>query len=248
MTNLIGTKPKALQFTLDEREWCKQQTCSTLKDEAQVSIAKNLIAQRGLEYTTDRWKNWDNYLAVYHAKRLVEDPATDAVLDAGACRDPSHPSAFLPSLSKLGFKDLQGCNLDEAQGPDLVDGGATYRHGNIEAYPYGDEQFAYIACLSTIEHGVNWQKFLQDTARILKPGGHLFVSFDYWPTPVNTHGQMAFGVPIKVFDKTDVMNMCVFGAQVGLLPVKAPIFEAGDPLVKWMGMEYTFFNMLLRRR
>lgn len=232
-----------IKLTIDERAWAKQQTNAALQDEGAVAIARNLLTQRKIPLQADRWKNWDQYLAIYHAKRLVAPQ--EAVLDAGACRDPLYPSTFLPGLRQLGYKDLHGCNLDE--GAVVTVGGITYRHGDVTGSPYPDKSFDYVACLSTIEHGVDWRKFYAEMARIIPPGGYLFVSFDYWETPVDTKGQTAFGVPIKIFTKDDVMQMAIFAHQMNLRISTIPEFGCGDPLVKWMGMEYTFFNMLLRK-
>lgn len=230
-------------ITVDEASFAHQNTCTALQEEGQVAIAKNLLNVRKLPLQADRWKNWDQYLAVYHASRLTDKD--EAILDAGACRDKNYPSTFLPAMHKRKYTDLHGCNLDE--GKPVIDAGALYQHGDITASPYTDAQFSFVSCLSTIEHGVDWRKFYLEMARIIKPRGHLFVSFDYWIDPVDTKGQMAFGVPIHIFNKQEVMAMAVFAYQNGLRLMKVPDFECKEPLVKWMGMEYTFFNLLFRR-
>lgn len=228
---------------LDEFEWAREQTCTALANDYNVSIAKVFAAAHHLPLHNDKWKNWDSFLAVHHAQRLCEK--TDPVLDAGACRDAASPSAFLPGLKKLGFKDLTGCNLDEL-GPVYEDG-IRYEHNDITWTNYRKETFGYVACLSTIEHGVDWRKYFQEMARIIKPKGYLFTSFDYWHNPVDTKGAMAFGVPVKIFTSNDVMQMAIYAKTCGFDLIKRPDLSCKERPVKWLGMEYTFFNLLMRK-
>lgn len=228
---------------VDIFDWARTQTCSPLNSMKDVEIAKLALAGDELPLHPDRWKNWDNFLGIHHAVRLADPDAP--VLDAGACRDPNSPSVFLPSLEKLGFTDLHGCNLDEDQTEKV--GHVTYSHQNIEKTTYPTGYFKYIACLSTIEHGVDWNKYFAEMARILRPKGYLFTSFDYWHSPVDTKGQQAFGVPIKVFSENDVMQMALYAKMCGLSIMKRPQLHGQERLVEWMGMKYTFLNLLMSK-
>lgn len=227
---------------LDEYEWAREQTCVPLANDREVAIARVFAAARHLPMHKDRWKNWDNYLAVHHAHRLCD--RGEPVLDAGACRDPASPSAFLPGLRELGHTDLTGCNLDEI-GQVTVDT-IKYEHQDITWTSYKPDTFQFVACLSVIEHGVDFRKYFQEMRRIIKPGGYLFTSFDYWRTKVDTKGQMAFGVPVKIFDANDVMQMAVYAAQLGLHVMKKPDLIGKDAPVEWLGMKYTFMNLLMK--
>jgi SAM-dependent methyltransferase len=232
---------KDLSFT--EAEWARDQTCRPLGCNADVRVAEHFLKTDELPLHHDKWKNWDNYLAIHHAARLciVHEP----VLDAGACRDKGSPSAFLPGLHKLGFTDLRGCNLDEPK-TDIEDG-IMYQHQDITGTTYPGNYFRFVACLSVIEHGVNVNKYLAEMARIIAPGGYLFTSFDYWPNPVDTHGQTAFGVPIKIFTAQDVMSMANYAHNCGLRLMKRPILDAKERPVEWLGMRYTFMNLLMQK-
>jgi len=168
------------------------------------------------------------------------------MLDAGACRDPGSPSVFLPSLAKMGFTDLTGCNIDEPEPGETVRG-VRYEYCDIERMRYPEEKFQFVACLSCIEHGIDWRKYFIETARVLRPGGYLFTSFDYWFNPVDTKGQRAFGAPIKIFTSQDVMQMAVFAKECGLNLMKRPILDCKEAVVEWMGMKYTFMNLLMKK-
>lgn len=224
-------------------DWALEQTNRPLMNEREAGYAYVASLEADVKFHGERWKNWDNYLAVYHG---VRGGMQEPILDAGACRDPKSPSAFLPSMQAQGYTRLYGCNLDE---PGITrEGGITYTRDDITKTRYEDEFFRYVACLSTIEHGVNEFAFLAEMYRVLKPGGSLFVSFDYWHDQIDTGGRLAFGVPVRIFNLHDVSEMLMDAQLIGFdLMDDSWTFQCGDPVVKWLGLEYTFMNLLLRK-
>jgi len=227
-------------------DWVNTQTNSALQSEHEVGYARVLTLEDGYNFHNERWKNWDNYAALHHTFLLTS--ADDLIVDAGACRDPKYPSAYLPTLAKRGYRDLMGVNLDEKT-PYSFESGVVYRQGNIEHMGFlSTKSVAFLACLSTIEHGVNLEKFFHEAGRVLQRNGHLFVSFDYWKDPVDTRGMHAFGVPIKIFDEADVRQMVEL-AYANDMDLTSPFVpDCRDRVVKWMGLEYTFANLLLRKK
>lgn len=197
--------------------------------------------QAGLPAHPDRSKCWDGLLATVHACGTT---ARDTpVLDAGAERY----STFLPGLRRLGFTNLTGINtVFEAE--QHIDG-MNFRPGDVTGSDLPSAAFGFIACLSVIEHGVDLPAFFGEQARLLRPGGHLFVSFDYWETPVDTSGLSAYGVPIHIFSHTELDAMIALAATVGLVVVGPTDFSCSEKAVSWerFGLRYTFGNILLRR-
>src|ERR1700730_12004566 len=104
----------------------------------------------------------------------------EPILDAGAERY----SVFLPALNQLGYKDLTAMNLTFGSPEDS--GGMRFQYGDITSTGFSDQSYAFVACLSVIEHGVEIESFMTEAARLLKRGGCLFLSFDYWNDPVET--------------------------------------------------------------
>lgn len=193
----------------------------------------------------DRWKNWDSAIAT--GLTLSHTHHHDAVLDAGACRDKSSPSAYLPGLAKLGFTNLHGCNLDE--GEPVEQDNALYQFGNITKSPYITNQFAFVSCLSTIEHGVQVEDFMLEMARIIRPGGYLFVSFDYWHEPIDTAGRSAFNAPVKIFSPYDIYGMLGSADASGFdFTAKHARLKCDQKVVNWIGLDYTFGCLLWQRR
>lgn len=224
------------------RDWVCRQTNSALRDEAAWRLAQSMLSAAGLPVHNDAPKNWDTFLALFHASSSLRD--SDAVLDAGAERY----SAFLPALRSLGYVNLTGVNLTFPCSEEI--GGIRYQGGDITRTAFPDGSLAFIACLSVIEHGVDTEKFLTESARILAEGGRLFVSFDYWETPVETRGQQAYGGPIRIFTRRDVDDLLAQAEHCGLHLDSVPDFSCQDRVVHWrrFDLRYTFANLLLAKR
>src|SRR5437764_470272 len=59
--------------------------------------------------------------------------------------------------------------------------------------PFRDQSFDVITCLSVIEHGVELEAYVREMSRLLRPGGYLITSTDFWCQPVDTAGIFPFG-------------------------------------------------------
>jgi 2-polyprenyl-3-methyl-5-hydroxy-6-metoxy-1,4-benzoquinol methylase len=78
--------------------------------------------------------------------------------------------------------------------------------GDITHTEYDAATFDAITCLSVIEHGVDLDAYFREMSRILKPGGILITSTDYWQAPIDTKGQEMYGVPIHVFTQQEIRH------------------------------------------
>lgn len=221
--------------------WGFQQTNTALRSRPDIDRAVEECAAAGLAAHADRPKNWDGFLAVLHA--VATTPRDHAVLDAGAERY----SSFLPCLRDLGFSNLVGINTVFAASEQS--GGILYRPGDVTGSDLPPASFGFIACLSVIEHGVDVRAFLHEQARLLRPGGFLFVSCDYWIEPMETSQHTAYGVPVKIFTETDLQAMIVEAAALGLALVGPADFSCVDRVVCWerFALHYTFANLLWQK-
>jgi SAM-dependent methyltransferase len=104
-----------------------------------------------------------------------------------------------------------------------------------------------VACLSVIEHGVDCRLFLKEMARILRPGGHLFVSMDYWQDPIDVGDRRAFGVPVQIFIAGEVADLVEHASSLGLALVGDMDLTCDQKVINCSGLHYTFYNLFFRR-
>jgi SAM-dependent methyltransferase len=99
-----------------------------------------------------------------------------------------------------------------------------------------------MACLSVIEHGVNVEKFLASASRVLKPGGHLFISTDFWEDPIDT------GVSDwRIFRPGEIWEIAASAPLYGLTLTSPLKLECGEKVCHHGGCDYTFVNMLFQK-
>jgi SAM-dependent methyltransferase len=204
--------------------------------------AEREVEALGLPKHVDPPKNWDSLIAL---QWMLQTQAKDStILDAGA----EVYSVILPWLYMYGYKNLMGINLTFDQ--PVHRGRIQYEHGDITATRFADASFGAITCLSVIEHGVPLDGYFKESARLLKPGGMLITSFDYFPQPIDTSGMVAYGVPVKIFSAQDVQSMLQVASGYGLDPVGPVATECQERPVHWTqnDLDYTFFTLGLRKR
>jgi len=218
---------------------------AVLRSTEEWKAARREAGRLGLPRHPDPPKSWDTLLAL--AAVLARVPRTGRVLDAGGERY----SALLPSLWLYGYHDLAAINL--AFDRPTRRGPIRYARGDATRTGQPDRSLDAITCLSVIEHGVDIDAFLAEAARLLVPGGVLALSTDYWPDPVDTRGQDAYGTPIRIFTRGDLAAMITTAERHGLiaapgLPDELAVTPAERP-VRWrrFDLAYTFAFVTLIR-
>ena len=231
---------KLLPLDADTTLWILDQTNRALQSQADVQRSTQILADQGFASHFDKVKNWDNLVALYHASISVK--LDQQVLDIGA----TYPeSVFLPTLHQMGYENLFSINL--GFGPEQIIHGVSYQEGDCTATNFPDNFFNLITCLSVIEHGVNVDKFLIESARILNSGGLLIVSTDYWQDLIDTGDRVAWNVPVKIFTQKE-LNVMVYRARtLGLHLVSPADLDCQDRVVNWIGLDYTFANLVFRK-
>lgn len=210
---------------------------AALQTRGQSDLVLAEVMACGLPAHPDKPKNWDLLVSL----GLILDRTTPAgaILEMGA----TQYSKLLPWLYLYGYRQLEGIDLvyEETIDSDPI----RYQSMDLTKTTFPDASFDAVACLSVIEHGVDLGAFIRESARLLRTGGVLVASTDYWREPVDTRGQEAYGVPIKILGPADLAAMDEHALAVGLRAiVEAP---AGGPtcdekVVRWerFGLEYTF--------
>jgi len=187
-------------------------------------------------------KNWDHLAAVFAI--VGHTPTSARILDAGA----EFYSNVLPALFVYGYSNLYGINLSFTD--PARRGPIDYLPGDITHSPFPDEYFDAVACMSVIEHGVPLENYFREMARILKPGGLLITSTDYYPTAIDTHGQMAHGAPIKIFSKSEIQEALKLAMEMGFELTSDVNLECTAKPIRWaqFSLEYSFIIFTLRKK
>ena len=223
-----------------------------LQDWGEVGDSVLSIQRLGLPLHSTAQKNWDHALLLNALKSVSHDsPIIDLGCDEGLT---------LNFLSAAGYGNLYGLDLNiswRARAAQLVrmwrrrSLKPTYHLGraSITQTPFEAGRFAAAFSVSTIEHGVEKTAFLKEAARILKPGGLLFVTTDYWneriPVP---DGFRAYGQSWEVASRDDIAQFLKSAAAVGLSPsASCEIPACSQKTVRWGDVEYTFIAMLFRK-
>jgi hypothetical protein len=105
--------------------------------------------------------------------------------------------------------------------------------------------------VSVLEHDVDVTGFLKEAARLLKPGGVLFVSFDYWEATEEfvADQRKLCGLPWHILSRQAVEDLLRTAAEFGLsLLQPVPIPRVGDRVVTYAGRSYTFMAIALKKR
>ena len=212
-----------------------------LLSNADVDAAVAALRGAGLVPHKERTKNWDALVAL--GTILDRVPRRGRVLEMGA----TQYSPLLPWLFQYGYRRLDGIDLVYRKA--LRRGPIAYRRMDLTATSFPDRAFDAIACLSVIEHGVDVERFLRESARLLRPGGVLVVSTDYWPDPVDTGDREAYGHPVRLFDRRALEAMVERATAHGLRPIGDVDLAAQDRVVRWerMDLDYTFAVLAFER-
>lgn len=210
-------------------------------DERNAAIRQ--AKQLGLPVVNDLPKNWDSLAALDCI--LANTKPKGKILDAGA----ELYSMILPWLFLFGYRDLEGINLVFDKNKPVRRGPITYKYGDITRTSYNSNTFDAITCLSVIEHGVAVRDYFREMSRILKPGGMLITSTDYWQMPVDTRGQKVYGVPVHVFTKDEITSFLDIARSFDLILTGPLTLSCSDKVVHWdmVDLDYTFIVFTLRK-
>jgi SAM-dependent methyltransferase len=217
-------------------------------------IGRAIIAlQPKGRFHSDPLKNWD---LAQIGELVTLLPPSARILDAGCS---ASDCSLLRFLNRRGFRHPVGIDLsisfdDRIEQFRAMKSARTLKppfllvKGNILDTGLPSGSFDMAACLSVVEHEVDLRRFYGEMARILKPGGLLYVSTDYWPVKLDTTGLRHWGLAWTIFSKEEIDVMVDVALAAGFEIGDRNIPEAGEPIVKWSGKEYTFLSLTLRRR
>ena len=225
-------------------------TSATLRGPEEITAAVHALTARGLAPHRVWFKNWDLSLAISFISDQL--PLTAAILDAGARWSP-----ILDRLETLGFRKLFGCDLEssvrESLSRRLRRSSIRFIRCDLTQTPYEAASFDAATCMSVIEHGVNVEAYVREMARLLRPGGYLITSTDFWCAPINTAGIYPFGEAfgeMKVFQPDEIRELVGTAERYGLRAPEPLDLECEEPVVYWPQVDrrYTFTFLVLRKQ
>ena len=214
---------------------------AVLKTQKESNNAISQVRNLGLPMMQFPPKNWDSLAAL---DLILKNTGKNArIFDAGG----ELYSMILPWLFLYGYRNLSAGNLVFKR--SIKKGPIIYHHSDITQTRLEDDAYDAITCLSVIEHGVDLRSYFCEMSRILKPGGVLITSTDYFETPVDTRGQKAYGVPIHIFTKEEIEEALEIAGQYDLTLISLPDLRAEESVVNWKkyGLNYTYIIFSLRK-
>lgn len=215
---------------------------AVLKTADEWENAVREVRALGLPPHKDSPKNWDSLAALDSILKMTGPNAR--ILDAGA----ELYSTILPWLFLYGYRNLTGINLAFRQPLGL--GPISYEYGDITKTKFKENTFDAISCLSVIEHGVDLRQYFREMSRILKPGGILVTSTDYYDRAIDTKGQSAYGAPIHVFSKDEIAGVLDTAKKANLELTDPLNLGCEEKAVRWkkFALDYTFLTFTLRKK
>ena len=162
-----------------------------LKNRDQINQSTRWLKENGYLSHPLQCKDWE----LYNVTRAI---GQGDLLDMGA------DGSFV--LHNAKNKKRVGIDLALVEGVNKAEG-AEYHQGDLMATPFEDGTFDEIVSCSVIEHAVDLDTFAKETSRLLKKGGRLIVSFDYWPEPLDTSQIKLYSLDWSILCKEDVVRL-----------------------------------------
>ncbi len=220
--------------------------CRPLQSRLETDAATALVESLGLPSHHDSQKNWDTFKCMSYiaAAGDLETP----VLDAGS----GARVVISRWLSQLGYKNVYACDVQGAQKDLYKSIGLKFSVQDLTATNYDDAMFQAVSCISVIEHNVPLQTFVAEMSRILKPGGVLAISTDYWSEPVDCSGIYPYGFDageMKIITPADMTEFADHARASGLELCEPLQFGTTDKAVRWerTDRDYTFMFAAFRK-
>jgi SAM-dependent methyltransferase len=189
-------------------------------------------------------KNWDCLRAFSFILRHGNPESR--ILDVG-CAD---YGVILPWLELYGYSNLYGCDISFKR--DFQRGKIHYSKQDLQKTNFESGSFDFITSISVIEHGVDMHAYLKEMCRLLKPGGYLLTSTDYWPEPIDTKGLYPYGKDFGemiVFTQKDIEGLVRMAQKHGLKLIEPIDFSYKDKVVHWqrVNKRFTFIFFILKK-
>lgn len=245
-----------------------------LQSENEISFACNMLEKLGLPLHHDKSKNWD-LLKVATAlsektrkcSRILDAGCgrqarlTRLLMKSGyqniyAC-DLNNPDFHiygpynsdynakitrkLRKLKKIFFdRDTKKENLEVVTNEQYL-----FSLQDLTSTSYPSNFFDAVCSISVLEHLGSYKKFIEEMSRIIRTGGELLLTTDYWPQKVHTSNIFPYGTDqteMKIFSAEEIKELIEFAKKNGLLIQDKVELGAETRVCTWerVDRKYTF--------
>jgi SAM-dependent methyltransferase len=235
-----------------------------LRNWNEIGAAVRNLKHSGLPLHTDPPKCWDFWQIREFLLRHGVGPGA-AIVDLG-CGAALGGSVTLEFLRSLGHTRLVGIDryipyyarLGAAlRGWKIFRNPRPYRliQGDLTQTRLGAGSVDAAILLSVIEHGVDLQRLFGELSRVMKPGGCVYLSTDYWQEPLTPAPRLSASgardneaLPWKIFDRESISALLRSARAFGFEEAGGGTIPPGeDRPVHWLGLDYTFIALDLRK-
>jgi len=220
----------------------------------EIGEAVRRLGARRLPYHREPAKNWDLWNVVEAVERCGK--RVDVIdLGCGGCHA-LDLLTFLPHRALVGV-DLEISILDRLA--QLKRFAELLIRRKVLRRPYQlrkrdltrtqlrEDSFDLALCISVLEHGVDPGTFLEEASRLLRNGGILYFSVDYWEEKMSSEDVMEFGKPWNIFSREEIEQMLRQAARVGFVPLNGDdVQRCNSRVVEWQQRRFTFLSACLR--
>ena len=226
-----------------------------LKNWGQLGEAVLEITRHGLPLYPNMYKNFDHCVLMHMLSALPARRENIVIVDMGC-----GTGETLRFLSALGYRSLLG--LDARMSLRLMLGKfVNVRHKNL-AIRYNfkrrdilrsglkSKSCDLITCISVIEHGVDIKKFMFEMSRILRPGGILYLTTDYWAAADDKNTGIAmYGRSWRLMNQKAIRQIIAIAESNALELLRPGLLDLDceGPVVCHGGREYTFIAMVFKK-
>lgn len=190
------------------------------------------------------YKNWD--LGLFTRFIVERNDKSSVILDTGCISNP-----LLFNLATMGYSNLCGIDFQLSTKNLHIHPHVQYLGADLTRTPFKDRQFDCITSLSVVEHGVDPDRYFGEMSRILKAGGVLLTSTDYWPRKVRTWTvprKHTFGLPWRIFSEREIRKFIEISQRYGFILLGPLECSVTAPVVHWLGKAYTFIAVGLEKQ
>lgn len=117
------------------------------------------------------------------------------------------------------------------------------------AVDFAPQSFQFLTALSVVEHGVLMRRYLRKAYELLKTGGFLLTSTDYWEEAIVTEDKYrrSQSGEEQIFGPQDITEIFGEAMPLGFELYDGCDFGMSEKLVHWKGKAYTFTFLVLRK-